>query len=171
MKIRNIVIGSLLAMNLAFASNVVEPSTGSRLAVVDMHAILEGLPKMEAMRKDLEKKFSTEHDSITAAQTKLQEQAKKVERDSSVMTKEDLAKAKKDLQKQQQALQERTLKFQQSVYSAQDKAMKTVVDEVTVVVSEVAKQNKFTLVLPKGGTIYAQEAADITSKVQAKLKG
>ena len=169
MKIKNIVLGAALVANLAFAGNTIETSSGSRFAVVDMHSILETLPKMDATRKNLEKQFSVEHDKITNAQTKLQEQAKKVERDSSVMSKEELTKAKKDLQQQQQALQERSIKFQQSVYAAQDKAMKTIVDEVTEVVSAVAKENKFTLVLPKGGTIYVQEASDITEKVKSKL--
>lgn len=169
MKIKSIVIGAVLAMNLAYASNTVEPSSGTRLAVVDMHSVLETYPKMEAMRKTLEQKFSKEHDSIAAAKTKLEQQAKKVERDSSVMSKEDLAKAKQDLQKQQQALQERSIKFQQSAYAAQDEAMKKVIDEVTAIVTSVAKENKFSLVLPKGGTIYSQEASDITEKVKSRL--
>ena len=169
MKLRNFMLGGLLVLNIAFASASITDSTGSRFAVVDMHAVLEGLPKLDTMRKDLEKKFSVEHDEIAKEQTKIQDEAKKVERDSSVMTKADLAKAKENIQKQQRSLQERQIKFQQTVYTAQDKVMKTVIDEVTAVVATIAKENKYVMVFPKVATIYSQDSADITAKVKAKL--
>lgn len=169
MNIKTIVLSGLLLIGMSASMANTTPTYESTVAVVDMHKLLDNSPKMDAMRKSLEKQFSTEHDAITKAQTALQEKAKKVETDSSVMSKERLAKEKASLQKAQQQLQERQIKFQQSVYTAQDKAMKTVLDEVTAVVKTIATKNHYDLVVPKNSTIYSKDSYDITAQVSAQL--
>ena len=169
MNIKTIVLSGLLLLNVSATMANTTPTHESTVAVVDMHALLDNSPKMESMRKNLEKQFATEHDAITKAQTELQEKAKKVEADSSVMSKERLAKERESLQKAQHALQERQIKFQQTVYTAQDNAMKTILDEVTAIVKTVATQNNYDLVVPKNSTIYSKESFDITEQVKAKL--
>lgn len=169
MNIKTLVLSSLLLLNVSATMANTTPSHESSVAVVDMHALLDNSPKMDNMRKALEKQFSTEHDAIAKAQTELQEKAKKVEADSSVMSKERLAKEKESLQKAQHQLQERQIKFQQTVYTAQDNAMKTILDEVTAVVKTIATQNHYDLVVPKNSTIYSKDSYDITEQVKAKL--
>ncbi|MBT4884835.1 MAG: OmpH family outer membrane protein [Legionellales bacterium] len=171
MNIKSMLLSSILLFNLPFAlaQTTTTGTTENKVAVVDMHAILDNSPKMDTMRKGLEKQFAKEHDSIAAAQTELQTKAKKIDTDAAVMTKATLAKAKESLQKEQKALQERQIKFQQSVYTAQDNAMKTILDEVTAVVSTLAKTNNYDLVVPKNSTIYVKETFDITEQVKAKL--
>ena len=170
MNFKSIIISSVLLMSAPslFASSCTATTT-SNIAVVDMHTLLEKSPQVETMRTDLEKQFASEHDSLAKAQESLQAKAKKLDTDSSVMTKTALDKAKSDLSTEQQSLQARQMKFQQAVYAAQDKAMQKILDKVTSIVASIAKSKHFDLVVPKNSTIYAVEGSDITTMVQAQL--
>ena len=169
MNFKSIIISSVLLMSAPslFASSTT--TSASNIAVVDMHTLLEKSPQVETMRTDLEKQFASEHDSLAKAQESLQAKAKKLDADSSVMTKTALDKAKSDLSSEQQSLQARQMKFQQAVYAAQDKAMQKILDKVTSIVASIAKSKHFDLVVPKNSTIYAVEGSDITTMVQAQL--
>ena len=82
MNIKSMLLSSILLFNLPFAlaQTTTTGTTENKVAVVDMHAILDNSPKMDTMRKGLEKQFAKEHDSIAAAQTELQTKAKKIDR-------------------------------------------------------------------------------------------
>jgi outer membrane protein len=169
MNIKAAILSVIMAgSSFAYATTTTDNTT-SRVAVVDMHAILEKLPQMQTMRTDLEKQFTTDHDSLTAAQDTLKEKAEKLASNKAVMTKTAYTAEQTALKTEQKTLQTKQTSFQQKVFAAQDSAMKKVLSEITTVVSKIATENNYDVVVPKNSTVYVAKSYDITTQVQAAM--
>lgn len=177
MTIKNIVIGSVLAtlISSGYASThtsahtATTPHAATSVAVVDVHAILDKLPQMETMRSDLEHKFSTRHDSLTKEQESIKTRAEKLDKDRTVMKQAEFEKASKTLLTEQQNLETRQQQFQKEVYTAQDNAMKDIMQTITNTVTEVATSHHYDVVVPKNSTMYVSNGYEITQEVISLL--
>lgn len=174
MNIKATILSVIMAgSSLAYAtdSTAAIDSTSGRVAVVDIHTILEQLPQMQTMRTELEKQFTPEHDSLTTAQNTLKDKAEKLASNKAVMTKTSYDTEQAALQKEQYTLQTKQATFQKKVFAAQDNAMKTVMSDINKVVAKIATENHYDVVIPKNSTVYVSENYDITTQVQADITG
>ena len=166
MNIKAAILSVIMAgSSLAYAATATGTTT-SRVAVVDVHAVLESMPQMKTMRTELEKHFATEHDALASAEKTLKTKAEKLASNKSVMTPATYTAAKTALQKEQQTLQTKQTNFQQRVFAAQDSAMKKVMHRIKTAVGKIAAREHFDLVVPKNSTVYAAQGYDITTQVQ-----
>lgn len=169
MNIKAAILSVIMAgSSLAYATTTIGATAG-RIAVVDVHAVLESMPQMKTMRTELEKHFATEHDAIASAQKTLKTKGEKIASNKSVMTPATYTSAKTALQKEQQTLQTKQTNFQQRVFAAQDSAMKKVMHRIKEVVGKIAARDHFDVVLPKNSTVYAAKGYDITTQVQQAI--
>ena len=172
MNIKATILSVIMAgSSLAYATDSIDAtdSTSGRVAVVDIHTILEQLPQMQTMRTELEKQFTPEHDSLTTAQNTLKDKAKKLSSNKAVMTKTAYDTEQAALQKEQYTLQTKQSTFQKKVFTAQDNAMKAVMSDINKVVAKIATENHYDVVIPKNSTVYVSENYDITTQVQAAI--
>ena len=120
---------------------------------------------LEAKKSELEPKFKGEQDA-------LQEQAKEIEKKSTVWSEEVRAEKERDYQK---SLREYQLKVEDAQYEMKQlekKVLDPIFKELQVVISEVGKKEGLSLVFEKSrsnGLLYADEALDISESVRKIL--
>lgn len=167
MNIKAIMLSAMMAgSSLAYAATHTTGTTTGKVAVVDIHAVMESMPQIKTMRTEMEKHFSAEHDALTTAQNTLKTKAERLASNKSVMTPATYTAAKTALQKEQTALQEKQTTFQKKVFAAQDSAMKKIMNKIKTAVSRIAVREHLDVVVPKNSTVYAAQGYDITSQVQ-----
>lgn len=148
----------------------VSAASGLRIAVLDMHEVMQKSTQVKDLRDSLQKKFKSREASIISDRDTLQKDAEKLDRDKAVLSKNDLESLKKKVEKEQQDLQKKQMQFQQDVMQAQNEALKTFIDNVKNVVKSVASDEKYEIVLTKDTVAYAEDGIDITAKVLKKLE-
>ncbi len=153
----------LLSLSVHAASTI-------RVGVLDMHEVMQKSSQVKELRESLQKKFKSRESSIIADRDSLQKDADKLDREKSVLSKNDLENLRKKVTKAQQDLQKKQMEFQQDVMQAQNEALKTFIDNVKDIVKKVAEDEKYEIVLTKDTIAYVDNGLDITAKVLKKLE-
>ncbi len=154
----------LVAMFLSFSASA------DTYAVIDMKRVFTEAPQIKTINETLKSKFSDRKNAIIKSNTTLQADIKKLERDKAVLSAKDLQVLNAKVEKEGTELREAQMGFQQALFAAQNDAMKTFMDKVGVVVSGIAKDKHYDLVMPKNDLLYADDKLDITNVVLEKLK-
>lgn len=140
------------------------------VGIIDLPSILQNSPQVQAIQQKLQTQFKPEQDKIIAAQNNIRAEAQQLSAPAvSKLTDAQQVKLKDTMAADQKALQDMVVKFQQDVGTAQDAAMKTLIDEVDAAVKTVAEKDKLDIVLLKPAVVYASNATDITQQVLAAL--
>ncbi len=163
--LKSMVMGSmalLLGASMGVAAEL-------KVAVVDMHKLLDKNPELVKVSKDLEKQFKPREEALQKLQKKMQAQSEKLERDASTMSHSEqeklsnaLAKGRREFYRDQQALHD-------DVSLAQHQAMQKIFEKVHHVIDDLAKSDGYDLVLQKYGLPYSNNRMDITDQVAKKL--
>lgn len=160
-------IAALALSGVVYAADITAttPATGSRIGIVDVRQVLQKSPQIAEMQKKLQDQFSSREKEIQSAQQQFQQDADKLNRDSSVMTANDRDALTKKLQAEQQNLRNMQMSLQKDVYAKQNEEMQTVLNQVQGIVAKVAQKNNLSLVVVKDAVAYASNEVDITSQV------
>lgn len=142
----------------------------NKIAVVDVQKVLATAPQVAAIKTKLQNQFDPQSKAITELQKQLQADVEKYTKDNAVMK----DKEKKDLQDkvttEQKKVRDLEVSFQQNLVNAQNQAMQTILKQIQDTAEDIAKKQKYDLVLVKGAVLYSDATLDITDQVVTALK-
>lgn len=152
----------LISGTQAFAAS---DATQPNIAVVNVQQVFQQSPKIAELNKKLQNQFKPRQDKLVAAQKTLQDEVDKFKKESPTMSQKDKDALQKKIVDDQSSLAKDASAFQQDLSKEQSKIMKGVLAELNGVISGIAKQNNYTMVLDSQAVIYANDSADITKDV------
>ncbi len=166
---KNFLKYNLIAVAVLFASAVSAQKFGyinSQVLIQQIPQVKEANAELETVKKQYEKQGQ---DKVTALQTKYQALERKQGQGEI---------SPKQLEVEAQALKQEELeiaKFQQDIqqklYEKSESLLKPIRDKIQAAIDEVAKENGFDYIFDQsmGILLYADEAADVSAQVKAKL--
>lgn len=158
------VLAMFVGLNVAFAAD------NLKIGVVDVQEMMQKIPQVTAMQKQLQSKFKPQTKKITAMQRQLQADLTKFNKNRSVMKNTDKKKMQKKIVDEQNKLRTIQIDFQKQAMNAQKKAMQSILSDVEAAVKKIAKDQNLNLVLTKASIAYNDDDMDITDKVIKELK-
>ncbi len=136
-----------------------------KIGVIDMRTIINTAPQAKDAMEKLKKEFKAREDKIVAADKALKEKADKLQRNSAVMSEAEKSKLEKEVVAGQRDLQRLQAEFREDAAVRQQEEMKKLMDKVNTVVEDVAKKEKYDLIIHKDVVPFANKTVDVTDKV------
>lgn len=153
----------LIAGTQAFAADA--PASSFKIAVVNVQQVLSQSTKVAEANTKLQDEFKPRQEKLTAQQKTLQDALDKFNKDSSTMSQKDRDATEKKLSDEKASFLKDAGAFQKEVNAAQNKAMQTVLNQLSAIISDLAKKSSYSLVLDAQAVVYTADAADITKEV------
>jgi len=158
-------VGSFLLLSGSHVFAAATSSSAPNIAVVNVQQVFQQSPKIAELNKKLQSQFKPRQDKLVAAQKSLQDELDKFKKDSGTMKQAEKDKLQKQIVDDQSNLAKEASTFQQDLSKEQSKIMKSVLSQLNDIISSIAKQNSYTMVLDSQAVIYAGNGADITKQV------
>jgi len=140
-----------------------------KIGFVNAARVLEEAPQADAARTRLEKEFSPRDKKLVNAQKKVRKLEEKLTRDGAIMSETERRKLERDILSQQRELKRSQEEFREDLNIRRNEAFDTLRRRVFEVINDIAKAEKYDLVI-SDGVVYATDRIDITGKVVEQLK-
>ncbi|MFZ0219290.1 MAG: OmpH family outer membrane protein [Candidatus Aquirickettsiella sp.] len=141
-----------------------------KLAVVDMQVVLQKAPQIAKINDALTRQFKGRQDSIVKAQKELQKEASSLQKNAAVMKADERNTLENKLMIDERDLKVMEASFQRDLSKQQSESLHNFSQQLGSVVSKVAGQSGYDLVIQKGSTLYAKNNLDITQQILDALK-
>lgn len=141
-----------------------------KLGVVDMQVILQKAPQISKINEALTRQFKGRQDSIVKAQGDLQKEAEDLKKNAAVMQADKRSNLENKLMIDRNKVNSMIAAFQKDLSKQQSESLHSFSQQLDGVVSKVAEQSGYDLVIQKGTTLYAKNNLDITQQVLDALK-
>ncbi|MDR3477798.1 MAG: OmpH family outer membrane protein [Gammaproteobacteria bacterium] len=160
----------LLAGANAFAADATATPAAStpaltKIAVVNVQQVLMQSSKVAKVNTKLQDQFKPRQEKLTAQQKTLQDEVDKYSKESPTMSQKDRDATEKKIGDEKAAFLKDAGAFQKEVNAEQNKAMQSILGQLSGVISGMAKKENYTLVLDSQAVVYASDATDITKQV------
>lgn len=140
-----------------------------KIGVIHMQSIFQKLPQREVIQQQLQKEFSDRYDEVKKIQAKLMKLEEKRKRDGALMNDSQ----KTELIRKAEALQsDYKLKgkaLQEDVRRRQGEEENKLLKKIRKAINEVAKADKYDVILQSGAVAYIDKKYDISAKIAAKV--
>lgn len=137
----------------------------ARIGVVDLQKIMQTSSQIKDIQQKLEKEFKPRRDKLMAVEAKIKEDMEKFKRDGAIMS----ASQKKEMEKKiitaQQQFERDGQQYQQELSTANNEAMEGLYTKVRAAIAQVAKADKYDLIIQKDAAPYSADSLDVTDKV------
>ncbi len=153
----------------AWLSTTVVVAAELKIGFVNAARVLEEAPQADAARTRLEKEFSPRDKKLVDTQKKVRKLEEKLTRDGAIMSETERRKLERDILSQQRELKRSQEEFREDLNIRRNEAFDTLRRRVFEVINDIAKAEKYDLVI-SDGVVYANERTDITGKVVEQLK-
>jgi len=140
-----------------------------KIGFVNAARVLEEAPQADAARVRLEKEFSPRDKELVEAQKKVRKLEEKLTRDGAIMSETERRKLERDILSQQRDLKRGQEEFREDLNIRRNEAFDTLRRRVFEVINDIAKAEKYDLVI-SDGVVYADDRIDMTGKVVEQLK-
>jgi outer membrane protein len=151
-------------MNVAMAADA-----APKVAIVNVQQVLQQSPRVTALSKKLEDQFKDRQTKLNDDQKALQDQLDKFKKESPTMAQKDRDAMEKTITQNRTDLVKRVVAYQQDLQKEQNKVMQGILNDLNGIVSAIAKQNSYSLVLDSQAVVYSADGVDITKQVADKF--
>lgn len=142
-----------------------------KFGYVNSSAILADLPKVkqansniEALQTQIKKRYEADLQKLQTDYTAAQQRAQE-----GLMTPKEQEEVAAKLQAQQNKLLEFEQKSQQDILKKQEELLQPIINEVNEAIQAVGKENGYQFIFDAQVLLYADDTADVTALVKAKL--
>lgn len=163
-----LLLGLSLGLSLSMAGNAALAAE-IKIGFVNSAQVIEQAPQADAARKRLEKEFSPRDKKFMTAQKKVRALEERLTRDGAIMSESERRKLERDILGQQRELKRTQEEFQEDLNIRRNEAFDQLRRRVFEVINDIAKAEKFDLVL-SDGVVFADDRINITGKVVKKLQ-
>ena len=160
----------LMAGTSAYAADAAT-SAMPKIAVVNVQQVLLQSSKVTEVNTKLQDTFKPRQEKLSAQQKSLQEQMDKLTKDSATMSQKDREAAEKKVADEKASFLKDASAFQKEVNAEQNKAMQTILGQLSGIISSLAKKDNYSLVLDSQAVVYSSDASDITKQVAKTFNG
>jgi outer membrane protein len=152
----------LSAASFCFAA---EDLSNLKVAVVNVQQVLQQSPRVAELSKKLEGQFKARQAKIGDQQKALQDALEKFKKDSPTMNQAARDAMQKKIAADRADLVKQVVAYQQDLQKEQNKVMQGILGDLNGIVSKIAKDQKYNLVLDSQAVIFAADGTDITKDV------
>jgi outer membrane protein len=171
-------IGSVAAvavfLMVAVLSSVPAFAADSKVAVINIQKVLvdseagkKAKTKVEKRMEELKSSFKKDEEALVALQ-------KEIEKKSSAWSEDKRKEKAREFQKKRLSLGEKQEDANLEMKKMQEQYLTPIMKKLETIVTEVAKDKGYTVVLPRNGVLYFDKADDITAAttkaLNAKMK-
>lgn len=160
---KNLVILSAILALFTFNANA------AGVGVLDVEKIVKDSKAMRDIQSKVSKKQDEYQKEVTAKQTSLEAEQKKLEGKKNVLSKDAMDKEVKNFEKKVDDLKNFVDKKQNSLKKASVDGMSKVNDKIKDIIADISKEKEFDLVVPSAQALYYKDELDITNEVLTRL--
>lgn len=146
-----------------------KPAASPAIAVIDVQLILRNSLAMKAVRDQIEVQRKNFQAEITAEENKLRQAGQDLEKQRAVLSAEAYAQKQREMQQRVSEVQTRVQNRRRQLDQAFSGAANKFQDTLIAVVSDMAKESGYTLVLAKAQVVYVTPTMDVTAKALDRL--
>ena len=159
---------SLIAAGVISAD--AQGTPGDKVGFIDLQRTLKETPMGKRAKADFDKKKQAKQKRLNKMQTDLQERAAQLDKQRLVLKPDALRKQQKTLEKKYVELQQEYVKLERELAQEQAKLVNKILKKASPQIKAIAKKHGFSIVIDRGSVLYAEDAFDITDKVNARIK-
>lgn len=141
-----------------------------KLAVVDMQVVLQKAPQIAKINEALTRQFKGRQDSIVKEQNALRKEAENLQKNAAVMNAANRSALENKIMTDENKVKSMVTSFQSDLSKQQSESLHGFSQQLDGVVSKVAAQSGYDIVIQKGSTLYAKNNLDITQQILDALK-
>lgn len=138
-------------------------------AVINYQRILDEAAAARSIREQIEVRRKAYQEEIGKEEQRLHEADKEFAKQRSLLTAEAFAEKRREFERQVADVQRLVQERRRELDSASAAALKTVQDALIEVVTSIAEERGFNLVLPSSQVLFFARKIDLTDEVLAKL--
>ena len=168
-KMLKVIVPVFMFFAICFAANAQSNAGNIRVGVINVQQIMQKSPMAVALNKQLKEQFQPRQDALVKAQTTLQAEVDKLNKNGAVMSSTDRSALQDKIIADRANLQGLGQSFQQDLSAAQSQAMQQFMAKLQSAVNVVAANGKYDLILQRSGTPYVSSALDVTDQVLQQL--
>ena len=140
-----------------------------KIAFVNQARLLQKAPQAESARTKLQKEFAKRDKSLVSLQKKIKTSTEKLQKDSAILSTEELNKLKRKITLLNRDLERDKSAFQEDLSIRQNEELIKLQKSVLESIQTIAEKEKYDLILSEG-IIFASKRVDITDKILSQLK-
>ena len=140
-----------------------------KIGFVNVAKVLEKAPQAAKAKTRLETEFSPRDKALVSQQKEIKTMEERLSRDSSVMGDEERQRLEKDIIDKKRDAARAQQEFSEDFNMRRNEELGNLQKRIVEAVRALAKEESFNLLLTDG-VIYADDAIDVTSRVQQKLE-
>ena len=173
MKLKNFAIAAVafaLLSSIAYMTPArAQSAKGLNFAVVDVQRILRDSGSTRSIRGEIQDRYKTYLAEIKNEENQLREMGSELARQRTLLSAEAFGQRRQELEQRRIRLQQNVASRKRELDSASNAAMAEVQKTLVTVVSGLAEERRFDLVLARGPAIYVDTKFDITEEVLKRL--
>lgn len=164
---KKLVFGILLITGLV-ATNV--SAASMKIGVVDFQRIVAESPQADSIKTSMLERFGPQREELQAMEKEVIKIQENYKRNELVMTEDKLKEMEKEFNQKVMAMKQKEAALTQEMKTAQNQELAVLQQQILGVIEDIAKNEKYSLVLNDISVPYADEKLDITDKVLEKMK-
>jgi outer membrane protein len=157
----------ILTLTLALAASAVNAEV--KIGFVEVARLLQDAPQVQQVRDRIKSEFARRDDELVAQQKQLKQLEDKLTRDGAIMSDGEIKRLERDIIARRRKLKNEQTAFQEDLALRQNEELGKLRKVIAEVIIEVARQEKFDLVL-ESGVVWASDRVNITDTVLQRLK-
>ncbi len=157
-------------MILLFASANVMAASAPKIAYVSVEKILTEAPQVQAVNDSMLERFGGRKTELQEMEKEINEMQENYKRNELVMTEDKLNELKNNVIAKIQEFKQKEAVLQQEVATVRNQELAVLQQSVRSIIEEIAKDEKYDLILTSEGVAYANEKLDISDKVLERMK-
>lgn len=147
-------------------------ANAEKIGVVDMSTVFEQLPQREQISQQLKNEFGDRMAKVQKMQQDLRGMLEKQQRDAALMSEKQKTDLVRKMEGLQAELQLKGKALDEDLRRRQSEEQNKLLVQVQKVITKIAKDENYDLVLQRGAVVYAAPSADLSDKVvEALSKG
>ena len=155
---------------LLFVSANAMAAGSPKIGYVSVEKILTEAPQVQAVNDSMLERFGGRKTELQEMEKEINEMQEDFKRNELVMTEDKLNELKEGIIGKIQEFKQKEVALQQEVATVRNQELAVLQQSVRSIIEEVAKADKFDLVLTSEGVAYANQELDISDKVLARMK-
>jgi outer membrane protein len=163
-----IFVSSLIMLLLA--STNVAAAGSPKVGYVSVEKILTEAPQVQAVNDSMVERFGGRKTELQEMEKEINEMQENFKRNELVMTEDKLNELKNEIIGKIQDFKQKEAVLQQEVATVRNQELAVLQQSVRSIIEEIAKADKFDLILTSEGVAYANEDLDISDKVLDRMR-
>jgi len=155
---------------LLFASSNVIAASSAKIGYVSVEKILTESPQVEAVNDSMLERFGGRKTELQEMEKQINEMQEDYKRNELVMTEDKLNELKNQIIAKIQEFKQKEAVLQQEVATVRNQELAVLQQSVRSIIEDIAKAEKYDLILTSEGVAYANEDLDISGKVLERMK-